>query len=161
MIRIWRWNEVTEWQLTLVFPACLWRRGMWNALFLDMYKHISRTVVLKKPQLFSFLMSSRSDGRALPITITGGTAIVELGLIGSLRRPVPPDWLQAARPDSWKTASWTAAMFVFTCSILSDIIKSSVITYGLQPHLLLNATKTFSAHNMWLQTLYSDSFWCY
>lgn len=66
-------------------------------------------------------MSSRCGGCALPITITGGTAVVEPGLTGSLRRPVPPDQLQAAQADSWKTASWTAALFVFMCSIISEM----------------------------------------
>lgn len=166
-MRVWRRNEVSEWQLALVFPACLWRRRMWNALFPDMYKHFSRMVVLKKtPIIFLF--------NELPLR---RMCSLHHHYWRDSRRRAGPDWQLPQTCSPWPTADCTGWQLENSLLDRSSVclymfhyigyafrssppIKSSFIQYAFS-NLLSNVTKALSARHLWPQTLCFNSFWCY
>lgn len=161
MMRVWQQNEVSEWQLTVVFPACLWRRRMWNALFPDMYKHFSRMVVLKKtPIIFLF--------NELPLR---RMCSPHHHYWRDSRRRTGPDWQLTQTCSPWPTAGCTGWQlenslldrssvclymfhYIWDAFQSSPPTKSSFIQYDFS-NLLLNVTKALSAHSLWPQLFVS------
>lgn len=169
MIRIWRQNEVTAHSC---FSCLSSEEGdVRHTLPRYVQTHLEdgcfkeNIIFTKEKQLFLSLVSSSSGGCAPPITRD------------SCRRAWP-DWQLRQTCSPWLTAgctTWQLENSLLDCSYVclymfryiryafqrSQSIKSSIIKYAFLSNLLLNVTKALSAYNLWLQTLYFNSFWYY
>lgn len=130
-------------------------------------KRISRTVGLKKT-LIIFLFNELPQRRMCSL---------HHHYWRDSRRRAGPDWQLTQTCSPWLTActAWQLENSLldrsYVCIYMfhyiwyafqrSQPINSSIFKYAFLSNVLINLTKTLSAHNLWLQTLYFNSFWCY